>query len=184
MTNILPQEYKKQIRREYRLRLLSTVFMLMFWMVVGATTLLIPSYLMSGSVESTFKGQLEGFPDLSADEDELRGDLANTRDEIVSIKHISEQSTIESTVRMLVSLTPSSVALTRIALNEGGVGKGSVSGIATARGDLQFFVDRLRDEDDFENVELPVSDLAQGSNIPFSITFTLRESALAEEPSS
>jgi Tfp pilus assembly protein PilN len=50
----------------------------------------------------------------------------------------------------------------------------AVSGIAQNRDSLASFVSALRDSGSFSSVDLPVSDLAKGDNLPFSIQIFIK----------
>jgi hypothetical protein len=174
MTNILPQEYKRSIKKEYRLRLLTTSMVLLGFLVLGSAVLLIPSYLMSNAVEKTLEGEIVSAESSGASSERttITEPLYRTKRELEYLALEGRSRSFEETVRTIVSIAPAGVSITRIALEEGDAAV-RLSGIAATRGDLLLFNDRIEEEEVFSDVELPVSSLAKGVDISFSMELSL-----------
>ena len=173
MLNLLPQEEKKHLRREYMERLgviiLGGVFITLF---IGIA-LLLPSFFLS-----------------KAREEVLMEQAAITRDSVT----LQEKETLEETLRAasqkltilareegevplrlvfetILNHKTEGIALTELFYAESeDVVTLSASGVAERRSDLLKFSGALREDPLFTNIQLPVSNLAEDRDISFTIT--------------
>jgi len=173
MRNLLLEKHKKKIRREYRLRLLVIACMLLTMVFAFGVAFILPSYLNARSEMRALLEKREGLAiSLKRVEAEVPSKLVAATSDQVRALSIPEARPL-----------PSSIIEAIVAAREGGIVLSSfeyradskeskevrLTGRATTRSDLQLFAKNLEAEEAFEQVELPVSDLAENRDIDFSM---------------
>lgn len=173
MANLLPGEYRRSIKTEYRLRLLVVALFLLSGTCIAGSLLLFPSYL------TTSVGMREAQAELSvlaAQENEelpqdMRVALENTVKKLELVTSIEETMSIEGMITEVTEARPNGIGITRFAYEEIEDRPAlTLSGIARTREALTRFQDNLETLPRFAKVELPVSNLAQAENISFNLT--------------
>jgi len=175
MFNLLPQEYKKKILKEYLFRRVILIVSLTIIIGVLAIIVLIPIYI-SGQIETS---------QLQAHINTLNVTSNNTNTQKVSAETAAVRSKLsllgsaESNVLMSDVLTDTmKEAGPDIVLNsfiyQRGTGsnksKLTLSGIALNRDALQGYGKRLKSESVFNPVNVPIENFAQARNIKFTIS--------------
>lgn len=176
MSNLLPAQGKKIIRREYWLRALSVWLFLISGAVGAVGIFFMPALLIVSSERQTVieNIQKEDANDRVAyTEAQKKIERANAivRD-IRAGKEIVLPSKIVREVRGEVS---SGITLVGISYEKGAGAeiKLSVRGIAKTRQSLATFVDALKENANFAGATVPISDLALDADLPFVATVTL-----------
>lgn len=174
MFNLLPEEQKKSVHREYRLRL---VTLAIFFLGLGGAivfVILAPSFFVvdlknSSLVDQQTKLEKEN-PEL-LNIKELESEIAQQKNKlkIISFENeISPSVMIEKILFDLVSgVTINSISLER---KEDHV-RISLRGHASKRDFLLAFSKKIEGENMFSEINLPVSDLAKDRDIDFSLSF-------------
>lgn len=173
MTNLLPKEKKRVIRREYNLRLISIALIMFSVVVLIGSVLLVPSYFVTYLKSTSGKDQIgviEGIV-ASQEKDDTSKILVETRQKLNMISS-EKRSNLVEVIEIILSEKTSVIKIKSFVSSEGLVG---VSGIADTRDDLVEFVERLERATLFTNVNLPVSDLAASRNIEFSFKMNVIE---------
>ncbi|QSH39132.1 hypothetical protein JXR01_02380 [Candidatus Kaiserbacteria bacterium] len=183
MANVLPQKERETLRRNYWLRVIVTLtFMLTAAITIG-TVSLIPAYLSA----RTDLNEVIRYQELQSETREVAKKdtaLATTRmvnvqiDELLTNKGVSPTRAIEYVMRdwevhaQDIIITNFTYSMFRA---KDAPVELRVSGEAKDRASLNEFVQTLRADSAFYNVSFPVSDLAGGDTIVFSVTLEIEK---------
>lgn len=172
MINLLPSEGKKKVIISYWMRVVSVYFMLVgiAFLVVGA--LLLPTYFyisfqttaLGGGEEAGGEGVLN-FKELEAEID-LANDLSAVLTETPMYIDVSE------VISEIQSFAGSKITIQTIAIEKDGqiVSSVVVTGRAADRASLVAFRDDAEANRLFTEINLPLSNLAEDQDIPFSLS--------------
>ncbi len=177
MINLLPQENRRKISREYKLRLFIIVLIFSLFTLLFLAISMTPSLFLSFNknkiaVETVYAS----YSDKTKSADSIEKILKETSDKIKAInidgggkriieildRIIAERETIK-----LVSfeISPAVENARRVTL----------SGDASNRNTLVGFERRLKESSEFFNINLPVSSLTKEININFSLSLDVKK---------
>ena len=172
--NVLPLEEKKNIKKEYRLRLLGTIFFALFILALTATVLLLPSYISSQTKMNLLEEKLAALnalhPEISQNDlSKIASDINATLallDKGKPIRNISEDL-----LAKVFLARPAKMSLNQILYSErtDKVGILELHGIAPDRASLYVFKTSLESIPTVASVDLPISNFVKPSDIPFVI---------------
>ena len=173
MINLLLLEEKKKIHRDYAFRLFSVVLNAISVSALIGIVTLFPSYFISDLEKRAAVDQAELVRETNDDGEEnvaLVLKEAQQKLEILSPEY--EKVSIRTIFDTTIGYKPSTVALTGIIYQKDDKGniKITISGVADRRDDLLMFSQGLKKDALFDDVELPVSNLAKDRNIKFTLT--------------
>ena len=179
MVNLLPQKEIRALKRVYYVRLVTTLMFLASLALVVGGILLAPSYVVSGRAAESAERYLAAIEETTS----LR-EKAGVSDTVRALSErlrildslIAQPSGVAALDAILAERT-SGIRITGIGFAKGesdAVGV-AIAGVASNRTTLLAFVDELRAAGTFGGVEVPVSQLAQDANIPFSINATYKK---------
>lgn len=176
MFNFLPIGYKKRAKREYNFRLWTIAFVLFSIVSLASCALAVPAYI---AASNHYKQALSEETQASgAIESDNAGSAATVVQKVSSYIAAAQSLTplsADTIVEPIVSARPSGVVVTSISVNSAsGQIIATVAGVAGTRDELIAFQNALQGIAQFGNVNLPVSYLAQDSNINYSIAVTLK----------
>ncbi len=172
MINLLPDRAKRIMSLDRRLRLLSVVLLMLSVVAAALCLFLLPTTILLDAYRS---GDGLGGPAQTLVNEKLaetEKELANTK---IIIDHLSKPVDARehsSIVEELDQLAGETVRLDQFVFDD--KSKLLLSGVAATRSDLSSFRDRLEGSERFKKVELPLSDLAQDEEPPFTFTLTLK----------
>jgi hypothetical protein len=180
MTNVLPQSYKRKIKKEFRLRFFIVILSLLNILVMIAGVLLIPSFVMSRSVHATLTGILASAPHESQEKtvSSVSAEVKAISNKLSYVsKNFNNSVRITRTLEVLDGVKTSGVTISSLHINTKDKTI-TVSGDADTRSNLIQFVDGLKAESYFSNINLPVSNLVEQTNLKFNLTFNLSAEAV------
>lgn len=178
MFNVLPDSLKKLIRQEYYFRLAIIVALAFIALQVIGLFLLLPSWVLS-----TYKEQ-EALSDVAAvHESPMENHLQSVSDTITQTNRtLAVMNTLlypeaAPLFQDILSRQPAGVHLTGFSYTLADDGTASIvaSGNALTRNILVSFEKSLEKSSLFASVNLPVSNLAKDTDIPFSITLSVKK---------
>jgi len=179
MINILPEEQKKIIRHEYWGRFLSLMAIMVAFLGLIAIILILPSYFFSRSKESFVENRLEAFnrenPDIKIEDNiDTIGQDINAKAKILDEKW-KGNTYFNETLKILLNVIPPRIKVSQLLYSErtDNVAVFEVHGQASNREVLKDFKTALENNPHFGDVNLPVSNFVQKSNIDFTISFSL-----------
>ena len=174
MSNLLPPQDKKRLLLEYDIRLLAVFLFLLLFTGLLASTFLLPSYFISQSKAASIERQSELLKRaITFRESDLSvASLVTTKQKLGGLSAIESKTPHIEVIGAIVRSTDSSVTVDALyyTKNADGSAELKLTGRALSRVALISFSDRLKKEPLFEQVDLPVSNLARDANIIFSIT--------------
>lgn len=175
MLNILPQQQKNILKKEYSLRRIVVCLSFVVFALFISVTLLVPSYfsfyVRSNQAEINLA---QAKADLSTDlqNDELTSELSTAIKHAVDLRPLVESTSVYDLVRLFESRPPAikitninfinMTADTRPIIN--------IRGMADDRDSLRAFAAALEGRVEFENVDLPVSNFVKEKDINFSLS--------------
>ncbi len=178
MYTLLPEQQIKNLAREYHVRLLILGFFCLsgaIWIGVGS---LLPSYIISvmqqqnaqkhlAEIEKTTKTPVNA---------SVAAEVAASNAQILLIKNAQDPVVFSAIIEDLANRRTAGISLSGMevvhAPGDGNPNKTSVviRGKAATRDGLVAFQHALGADPEFTKVYLPISNLAKGTNIDFSIT--------------
>ena len=177
MVNLLPQKSIGRLRRNYYVRFATVLIILLVAAFAIGSVLLVPSYVVSERAADASERYL-----LAVEETIGVRERAGVTEDVRALTErlrILEDYTDEPSAKpffedALADLS-SDIVITGIGFAKGSDALGvSIIGRADTRTALLAFVEKLQESGAFEGVTIPVTQLAQDSDIPFSITATYR----------
>jgi len=173
MANLLPKKERRIFESEYIFRLLIVVLLFLIATFLLGVALLLPSYFISNSKEESIKRQSELLQKTIAQRegDATVSSLLSTKQKIDAL--IETQNKIPKTevIQSIIQNINENITVDAFYYTKKGesLGEIRITGRAISRAELLSFSDRLKKENLFKAVDLPVSSLAQEANIVFSI---------------
>jgi hypothetical protein len=177
LTNLLPEERIRGLRREYYVRLATVAVSILAAVVVASAALLAPSYLYVRQEIASREAQMK----------ELDARLGNSEGKEVSkrlttlsananyLARLASTSSATAALRGVLAVPRPGIvlgALSYVPASHGTDGKMLLTGVASTRETLRAYNQSLAALPYVANAELPISAYAKESNIPFSITLT------------
>lgn len=178
MINVLPEQQKEIVSREYRLRRAIVVSGLVIFALLVSLVLLFPSYFLTNMQAEEAAVQLDQVK--TALNSQLpSGEVVN--DLISAVRHAQDLRPFSETISVYKLLKifeskPESVKINRISfVNKSETGPEiTLGGIAQDRESLIAFGRVLEGRVEFESVNIPVSNFVRESNIEFHMTIGVK----------
>ena len=172
MANLLPQDKKNKIRKEYRVRVFTVSLFMFEGILIIATVLLASLYILLGS---RLSGLDQIYAAAAGKEEEivrLEGAINETRAKLELLQHSGSSLKIPYGVfKTVIDIKPESISLTKMAYSNGN--QITISGFAPHRKNLQDFVVVIGKHELFLPVEYPFSNITQKQDIDFSLIINM-----------
>ena len=178
LTNLLPEDRLRSLRRNYFLRLCATACVLATFLIAAYALLLLPTYMYLLNTASAKRARLANIESslASSDEAELSARLDALSNDAATLVALGKAPSITGLMREILAVSRPGIALSGLAYTPAN-GKTpstlAVSGTAATRDALRQYQIALQAMPFVASADLPVSAYAQDSNIGFSITLTL-----------
>lgn len=176
MINLIPNEEKKKMVRNFYLRL-TTVFLMMFsFSFILLILLLFPSYFLLSLRENFVKDNLDTQKQQLAKEIDQKSlnEFQELDAELIAIEKMEGKNFVVSqkVINEITAEKMSDIKITQISYESDAKGtkKVSINGLAPSRERLLQFRLALEDNVAFQKVDLPISNFVKGSNIRFSLS--------------
>lgn len=176
MANLLPEEYQKETRRRYEVRLI--ILYLFFLATTGLITavFLTPTILaINGETRSLLKQkdsleketpELKNLAEMELAASQLKKNLS-------ALKKTDTALFMEAISRVIKGKNQRIKVQSMSYRNKEGEIEVALRGEAATRESLIDFVKTIENTETFSKVNLPVSDLAKDKDVSFSITFSI-----------
>lgn len=177
--NLLPQDEKKKITREYHARVATAMLFLIGSVVFLGIGMLVPAYASLFLKEKSIALVL-GAPILDEQArayDALSGEMEEAKQKLVILEDGTNDRRIYEEIIAPIVLLRGGVSLTGIVYekNNNGGGIMRVEGEAENREHLRGFIKALESEPVFARVEIPVSNFVKEKDISFSLEITVND---------
>jgi len=177
--NVLPQEEKKTLKKEYWMRFSSVVLSLVTVSTVVAILLIFPLYFFSKSKVEFAENRLEVFnienPEIATDSIDTKINDINSKLVLLDSKKSNYVASEELTTNILEVL-PKGIVLSNISYNESSsnIKNIEIRGVSSDRATLRNLKSNLDAIKKFTTVTLPISDFLEPSNINFNISIVIK----------
>jgi hypothetical protein len=181
MANLITTQQKKNIKKDYNIRLLTTIFFLIFILGLFVLAYVAPYYFYVKHSYLMIINQFEKIiiPENNENIGESMSRIVNRTVEETKVVTFYTQNTLkpsEYLEKIVMSLNPN-IKISRLVFgsNKNKEFQFLVSGLSSNREGLVVFIDDLKKEDSFLKVESPVSDFAKDNNIDFTLNIILKK---------
>lgn len=181
LTNLLPSERQRTLRKSYLMRFGIVTCWLFSALVIIAMALLLPTYFYAMQAVEATRDHLSELTSANKGPDEsvvaLR--LSALSIDAERLSALKNAPTASSAIRAILAVSHPNVQLLGFSYtpkNAKGVRTLAVSGSADTRSALRDYQIALESNPLVENTQLPVSTYAQETDIAFTITLTLKSS--------
>jgi len=179
MLNVLPQQQKNILRKEYSMRRMAAILGLIVCALLISLVLLTPSYfsfhIRSGQARTELE-QTKQALDTDLQSDAFTADLNEAIRHVADLRPLVEPHSAYNLVRIFES-KPSSIKIFEISFRGATDERSaeiSVRGKATDRESLKAFGRSLEGRVEFESVDLPVSNFVKESDIDFLMSVKIK----------
>lgn len=178
MINVLPEQQKKELRKEYLIRLVSTYFFLFGILFFLATILLLPTYIISSSKESFLENEFlllkKENPNLSLSE--LENIIFDINTKLGVLDTESKNILPTKIVSDFLSIQKQNIEINKIFYikDDKDIKSIEINGVAKDRSSLSAFKSNLEKSGLYENVDLPISNLLGKTDISFNIKMSVK----------
>ncbi len=177
LTNLLPPERARSLRRLYFMRLATVGILMLGGIVVAHGVLLLPSYLYVSEQVRSREAALASFSSTLAgsEEQEVKARIAALNEDASHLSSLAETPAASALIRALLAVPHPGIRLSGFtytpAIN-GAEPKMSLSGVAASREALRRYDEALASLPYVSDTDLPISAYAKESDIAFSIALT------------
>ncbi len=172
MFTLLPEHHKKRLYQEYRMRLLVIVLIFISLFFIIGCALLFPSYISLKSEKTSYETELDSLTKQveRKDKEGLTGTMNTIGSNLAIAK--PDETMVYRALGVLLAHVTTDIKITSMSYTRGSQGASFITteGIAKDRTSLISFSNGLKKELIFEKVDLPVSNLAKQTDVPFSMT--------------
>jgi len=175
MINLIPNQEKKSMIRDFRYRLMVMILIVLSLVMFIASIALLPSYFASASKKNLVNQQLsdETKEYLRLADEKILKAVSDLDWQLSLIeKNKQDQFLIsERVISELIQSKTTDIKITQISFrDDAGDRQININGIAGSRSRLASFQNALEANPMFNEVDLPISNFVQDSNIQFFLT--------------
>ncbi len=179
MFNLLPENLRKVIKREYNLRLAIIVLLFIIFIQISSMIFLLPTWLITDYKEKDLQSRADFIKT-----GQVNLNIASTTE---NIKKINNQLSIMDKVLQYPELIPyinsilskktNAILINNIIYSNSDNKNASIaiSGISGTREALLSFVKSLESSGLFKSVEVPITNFTKDKNFDFSLKITISE---------
>ena len=172
MINLIPNEEKKKMVKDFYLRLLVVFFLVLSFSVLIAFVSILPSYFSSSIKKSLASQKLateNNSPTPNTDKDTLSA-IANLNSKLTLIENAEKNKydVSKKVIDEVIAHKMPDIKIDEIFYQNDSTGKNiRVRGIASSRERLLLFSQALQNDPAFKSVDLPISNFVKGTDISF-----------------
>ncbi len=176
MINLIPNEEKKKMIRDFYLRLMAVFFMMLGFSTLVATASLLPAYFAAKAKKNLAVAELvrlekEPIPEL---DQEAMASVDELKKKLVLIE-TAEKEKFELSARIIDEILTEKMSDIKInsihyEIDPSNGRKITVAGVAPSRERLLIFRQALEQNKAFTRVDLPISNFIKGADITFFLT--------------
>ncbi len=175
MINLIPPEGHKAVKREYLLRVGSTLAFLFGWVAIFLGIALVPTYVLIDAQIDTF--MLEQATEQVKEESfkKAQEEVRTIETVLTQLKSYTPKVLPSSVIAEIQKRSPRNVTFRQFSIDEveGVIEKVQIQGVAPTRESLAQLKNSLETSEMFDTAEVPIADLARGAELPFAITVTM-----------
>ncbi len=177
MFNVLPENIKREIKSNYRMRLIVVCLLIIIVVQVSALVFMLPSWVSSyyrqKDVANRAEKMNQNLPaiDMTAIDSEIK----STNFKLKILTSTLEYPEIIPYINLILENKTNSIKLNSLTytLPNQSSAKFNLNGVADSRDALLAFVKNIQNTGKFKAVDLPISNFAKDKNIRFSLDLTI-----------
>ncbi len=175
MINLIPKNAKKKLHVEYWSRVVTVWFITWSVILFASAVVLFPPYVLISSQVDAYRGSVDDLKEKIEDRNKDESKMVRASQQATLAINEFSKPLISDYITLVEDLQGNNIELSMINLSHSnkGIEPINLQGIAADRRTLASFKDRLLADDKVSAVDLPISNLAQDVDIPFSITVTI-----------
>ncbi|HRH27080.1 MAG TPA: hypothetical protein PLZ99_02895 [Parcubacteria group bacterium] len=179
MFNLLPENLKEQIKKDYHLRLSIIVLSFVILSQISFLIFLFPSWLISYYKEKDYlvkndeiSKNISAIPVAST-----TAVIKSLNEKLLNIDRTLEYPEVIPLIDSVISTKTSAIRIGDISYTVSGVNSGvlNINGMGEKRESIVNYSENLKKIDLFKKVDLPISNLAKDKNIDFSISINIEK---------
>jgi hypothetical protein len=186
MINLLSIEEKKKIRSEYRFRVFSVCLPISAGMLFIAIISLFPAYFFAQTSNADILKESQSAEAVSKkiQATEMKNAISEVNKKILLLTQPAIKNGAWDIFNEILQVRLPGITITGYEYRKAvsGVKKGDssvtsviLSGVSEGRGVAQTFSEKLRQNENFVSVDLPLSSLVSDANFPYSIKIVVKE---------
>jgi hypothetical protein len=175
MANLIPPAAKKDILVEYWVRVTSVWFVLLGMAALTLAVLNVPVYVLIQNQLQTYSALYSDASEQNTSFEKIENEIKVANNIAALLVKIREVNGLTPYVEQIQSFVNKEISITSFDMvRVEGVPAGvNISGVADNRQSLVAFSQAIEASEDFKSAEIPLSNLAKDSNIPFTVTAVL-----------
>lgn len=176
MFNLLPDNLKKQIKSEYKLRRFILIIAFVIFIQISFLIFLTPSWLVSVYKEKEAIIETENMnkSTVASSTNSVVTFIKSTNNRLSILNKVLVYPTVVPAVDLIISKKTKSIHIIELNYSSSkNTASISLSGVSDTREALALFQKSLESSGHFKSVNLPVSNLAKDKNIVFSMNLTI-----------
>jgi hypothetical protein len=177
MINLIPPQAKKTLLKEYWIRVVSVWLMVLSITLFVGAGVLSPVYFLINSQISIYKESAVSASEKVVSYENVSTDLVDASQQAKIVMDEKDLPVFSDYTSLFFGLEGEKVKINKISINrdEVQIQPISIAGFAENRQSLASFRDVILAQEGVQDVDLPISNLAQDLDIPFTITVTLND---------
>lgn len=175
LTNLLPRDRSRALRREYFLRLGVSALWAVGFLIVASGVLMAPTYLKMSEKVAVEQEHLARLTNTlgSSEEQEVGARLTRLSSDTEYLQQLSKGSSGSEALRAVLSVPHGGVVITRVAYSRGQSDNTLIlSGTAATRDTLRRYYNTLSALPYVAKADLPIGTYAKETELNFTITLT------------
>lgn len=174
MFTFLPDNYKNQAVKEYRLRLVALYLCLACIFLISGATSALPTFAIIQAEKSALTEERDSIiKNLKENPETLEKEVSSLNRKIDTLTSTLTSKSIIQILESVLSEKRDGIVIQSISLKRGGEnGTITIGGVASSRDTLVAFSKRLESKPLFSHTDLPVGSFTKNKNIPFTISIT------------
>ena len=179
MINLLPIKEKRRIYKLYRMRLLSSALVFLFFSFLIGTVLLLPAFFFTNIKESEGENRLSVVREaaLLIDAEKIKKEAlrVSTRFNFL-VKEVEKNDNVSQIFNSIVENADGTISLRGFLYQKSTTDrKVVINGNASDRESLTAFSNKLKENPEYTRVDLPISQFVESKDISFRISIFLND---------
>lgn len=175
MANLIPPYAKKSVVIEYWIRVCSVWFILLGAAALAVASLNVPVYMLIQNQQLINAGMFTDASDQKTSFEKIESEIMAANNTAALLATVKQTTPLNQYVQDIEALANESITVDsyQFSKDNGTLTEVIISGTAANRSSLLDLSDALESDSRFASAEIPLSNLAKDSDIPFMITIVL-----------
>jgi hypothetical protein len=178
MFNLLPNEIKAALEREYHYRQAFIWSGAVTIVILIATALLVPAYILSITRNQTLKIERETVEIASQRNAGSAAQVVAAAEKLSTALTAIPDSNVSTLISQIINARPAGIVVLRFGFSSSidavGPMRVEIQGVARNREALRGYVRTLEGQPSFGEVTVPIESFTRETNIPFTLTIAIR----------